>query len=302
MRLTLSRSGFAVLSATALALAPSALQAGTPSNPSQCVAGQPLKPFGIQTAYIKLMKTRTPFEYEGVKFWAPAPALTLKGLESKEWRRDYLFLNWKKLRDRQLLYAYYLTGLNPKNVSRILKAVTDATATYKSKGKQLCTAIGVEYNIDYIKALYENHGLKLQSDAEWLRRVAIPVAWSDKAYQLLKNAYDPWTFARLVDSTTTKQQLKTLTNYRAVVKGWSGSAKAWESEVATLMKQAAGTPSETIPLFTAAYDALSNGASKWRQQEPLASFVAVDRELDIDGIDSKPIVTSKTAWQLTVPK
>ena len=42
---------------------------------------------------------------------------------------------------------------------------------------------------------------------------------------------------------------------------------------------------------------ISKGPLIWQDLEPVASFIALDRVLDIDGVVPEVVLTSKLAWQ-----
>ena len=166
------------------------------------------------------------YAYEGVQFFAPVPAVKLKGVESKQWRWDYLTFEFDKLKDRQLLYAYYLSSPKSKKVGEVLEAVMAAAAAYEAKGKPLWIAIGVEYDIKNIKSMYHAIGIELKTEAEWFRNAAVPVMWSEETYELFKKKHDAETFASVISGAARMLPSVSYANYWALTE-WSGAAKAF---------------------------------------------------------------------------
>ena len=41
------------------------------------------------------------------------------------------------------------------------------------------------------------------------------------------------------------------------------------------------------------------GPFAWQSLTPLAAFIAMDRDLDIEGVEPQRILTSETAWAVT---
>ena len=247
----------------------------------------------VKSGHVAWLYGRPAYEYKGVKFLAPAPAVSLEGIESKQWRSDYFKLKFDKLKDRQLLYAYYLTPLGEEKTKAhmardITTAIKAAVTAQKTGGKALRIAIGVEYDI---KEFPGTNDVKSAVGPVWLRRAAVPVKWSEKSHELIKDKHDLVTFANVVSGAAVALPSGSYANYWSV-NGWSGAAKAWQSKLRALVKEKAS------PVEKAAYaEAIAKGPLKWRDLTPVATFIAVDRMLDIEGLEGKAIVTSKTAWQ-----
>ena len=292
----LLRSGISVVAAAVLGLwlgssgafAEMKLQGGSAAGPAVAKPGQPAK-----SGHVAWLYGRPAYEYKGAKFLAPAPAVSLKGIESKQWRSDYLKLKFDKLRDRQLLYAYYLTSLDGEKAKAnkagdIIAAVKAAAKAQKTKGKPLRIAIGVEYDI---MEFLGDKDVKLVVEPVWLRWVAVPVKWSEKSHELIKDKHDLKTFAGVVSGATVTLPSRSYANYWSV-NGWSGAAKEWQSKLRALAKEKASPDGKAVYA-----EAIAKGPLKWRDLTPVATFIAVDRMLDIEGLKGKTIVTSKTAWQ-----
>ena len=91
--------------------------------------------------------------------------------------------------------------------------------------------------------------------------------------------YEPAKFADAVEAIALVLQKGAYANFEAVEK-WSALA------------QQAG-------LDAAYLKTISKGPLNWQKLEPVASFIAVDRKLDIKGVEAAPILTSKVAWGAT---
>ena len=234
------------------------------------------------------------YEYKGVKFFAPTPAVSLKGIELTQWRSDYLTLKFDKLRDRQLLYVYYLASLDEQKAKKagdVIWAVKAAAAAQKAKDKPLRIAIGVEYDIKNMEFL-DAKGMKLVVEPVWSRWAAVPMKWSEKSYELIKDKHDLKTFAGVVSGAAVALPSGSYANYWSV-NGWSGAAKEWQSKI-RVVAQEETSPEGKLAVYA---EAVAKGPLKWRDLTPVATFIAVDQELDIIGLKGKAIVTSKTAWQ-----
>ena len=235
---------------------------------------------------------RPAYEYEGVKFSAPAPAVSLDGIESEQWRSDFRNLKFSKLKARKLLYAYYLSSLDVAAAREIFKAVTAEAAALKAKKQSLWAALGVEYDIKGMK-LYDAKGAPALGEPAWLGRAAIPVMWSGKVFDLIKDNYDPETFAAVVSGAALSLPSGSYVNYWSLT-GWSGAAEASRLKIRELKSEK--IPKGMAVAMKAYADAVSKGPLKWPDLAPVASFIAVDRDLDIKGLKAKAIVTSKLAW------
>ena len=197
------------------------------------------------------------------------------------------------MKDRQLLYAYDLSSLGAKTAGKILEAVRAAAeAAMKAEKKPLWAAIGVEYRLKDL-GIVSDKGMKLEGEPALLRWAAVPVMWSVKVYDLIKEKYDPETFAGVVSGAAWSLPSGSYANYWAV-NGWSGSAEAFRSKMRNLKGEE--IPEGVAAAVMAYRDAVSKGPFKWRELRPVATFIAVDRELDVKGLKGKAIVTSKLAW------
>ena len=221
------------------------------------------------------------FEHHGVtlKFGAPTPTVPLDGAERKQWGVDLMTFQFDKLRDRQPLYVYYLwpQGAEKAEAEEMMKAVLDAVV----EAGQLSTAIGVEYDIS---------GAEFPVAADLYRRAAVPVKWDDASYSFIMSEYDPATIAELVEATATALPTGTYTNF--------GAVEYWSALAQTAVLETGSVPSEQLPSDAAIayWKTVSKGPFTWPELTPVASFIAVDQKLDIEGLDAQPILTSKKAW------
>ena len=229
-----------------------------------------------------------------LKFGAPVPAVPLLGAEWKQWRSDLVTFKFRKLKDRQLLYIHYLSP--PKSSAKtdmadaVLRAVKKEARL--SKGTALWTAIGVEYEIK-VTEFQGAKGTKLLIEPEFLRWAAVPVKWSQASYQFIMNKHDPETFAALVKATATALPTGTYANFGAV-EGWSALAK-----MKGLTVKDSVTTSGMGAVAAVYLKALSKGPFTWLDLKPVASFIALDRKLDVAGVKPKAVLTSKAAWLAT---
>ena len=217
-----------------------------------------------------------------LKLGAPVPAVILGDVEWNQWKSDYVGMKFRKLNDRRVLYAYSLSPSKGKQPEKVLQAVLQAAKVHKkSKDEWLWIALGVEYDVK---------GLKLLIAPEFFRWAAVPVKWNDTSYELFKKFHDPVSIASLVSATSKWLPGGTYANFNAV-EDWSGTfkvqvAKVKEAGAAELSREAIETYMKSV----------SNGPEVWQEMKPVASFIAVDRDLGIEGIEAEPIVTSKLAW------
>ena len=240
---------------------------------------------GVEDEGFKLAVTRSSvpedgwpqFEYAGqtFKFGAPTPAVPLDDAERKQWRKDVATFEFDKLRDRQPLYVYYLWTEDAEKAEA--QAVLDAV----NKAGDISTAIGVEYNIS---------DEKLPIAADLYRSAALPVKWDEASYAFIVAEHDPETIAGLIKATAMVLPTGTYANFGAV-ENWSASVKA-----TALMT--GSVPSKSLPPSEIAYwKTVSQVPFTWTELTPITSFIAVDRKLDIQGLEGKPILTSKGAWK-----
>lgn len=203
-----------------------------------------------------------------LKFGVPAPAVPLQDAEREQWREDLMNFQLAKARDRQLLYVYYLWPPDAEDA----KAREYAVALLEAIGMDptVSTAIGVEYDTTDKELL--------GADALY-RWAAVPVKWDEAAYEFTMAEYEPAKFADAVDALVTVLQKGAFASFEAVEK-WSALARQAEVEAPYL---------KTI----------SKGPLNWQELEPVASFIAVDQKLDIEGVEPAPILTSKVAWGAT---
>ena len=223
------------------------------------------------------------FEHGGKKlgFGAPTPTVPLDSEERKQWRTDVWTFKFDKLRDRQVLYAYYLWPPNEQNGQdeEAIKAVLDAVG----EAEGFSAAIGVEYDFSGNKEVVAT-GL--------YGSAAVPVEWTKETYDFITAEHDPKTIAALVDATAAALPTGAYVNYGAV-DTWSAGANVAH------MTGVEPEPSESwSPEAAAAYlKMVSKGPFGWSYLEPIASFIAVDRELNVEGLEVKRILTSKGAWK-----
>ena len=203
-----------------------------------------------------------------LKFGVPAPAVPLQDAEWKQWRKDLMTFQFAKLRDRQLLYVYYLWPPDAKDDKA--KAYAEAVLEAIGMNPAFSTAIGVEY---------DTRGKELLGGDALYRWATVPVKWDEAAYEFTMAEYEPAKFADAVQALAAVLQKGAFASFEAVEK-WSALAQQAEFEAPYL---------KTI----------SKGPLNWQELEPVASFIAVDRKLDIEGVDPALILTSKVAWGAT---
>ena len=220
------------------------------------------------------------FVYRGkkLKLRAPAPAVLLKGAEWKQWRWDFTTFKFDKLRDRKLLYAYELS--NEKNAEAVLNAIKEEVQAGEDGGGVPRTVIGVKY---------DTTGMKLWDKPDLYKMAIVPVKWNEEFHEFIKSKNDPATFAELVGATVTALLTGTYENLKAI-EGWSTLAQ-YESGVVDTGKSS--LPPEAVAAY---WKMVSKGPCIWLNLKPVASFVAVDRKLDIQGMEAEPILTSKSVW------
>ena len=259
--------------------------------------GEKIRTFGIKAleldpSFLVNMQTAIPAEgwpeFSGanmtVKAAAPTPALKLELAQWKQWRSDLLSFKFDKLRNRKVMYAYYLSSPKAKKVDEILDAIKHI-ALFEGNIDHASgwMAIGVDYNV-------ENENFPAELDL--YRKVAVPVEWSKSTYQFINAQHDPETFSALVSATTTALQPAAFANFLAV-EGWAGNVKRPDLPMGTL-----DIKGLSLDAGYAAFNVASKGSMVWHKRIPVASFVAVDRNLDIDGVEPEAILTSKMAWWL----
>ena len=226
-----------------------------------------------------------------LKFGAPVPAVPLLGAEWKQWRSDLVTFKFRKLKDRQLLYIYYLSPPKSSAKTKMADAVLQAVKkeALSSKGAALWTAIGVEYDIKVMK-FYDANGAKLLIEPVLLRRAVVPVKWSEASYQFIKSKHDPETFAALVEATARALPTGTYSNFGGV-EYWSALAKMKGLKAKDPVTTSAAAATAAVYL-----KALSKGPFTWLDLKPVASFIALDRKLDVAEVEPKAVLTSKAAW------
>lgn len=222
---------------------------------------------------------RLVFDYEGVKLFAPAPAVNLDKIEKIKWRNDFVTFKFDKLRDRQLMYAYDLSSLDRKKVGEVIEAVENSVRLKEPEDKQLRIAIGVEYEI---KSLINNLDNNLDFQPALFQRAAVPVNWNDKTKELLEMEDLANELGAAVLELNYALSWESYRNFTSV-NGWSGSAKEWQS-----LLNSENIASHAMPV--ALWPEL------WSDLPPVDAFVAVNQKLDINGLEGKAILTSKRAW------
>ena len=224
-----------------------------------------------------------------LKASAPTPVVPLPGAERKQWLWDLATFKLNKVQDRQILYIYYLWPPNSSPSSSqvvmanaVIEAVKKA-ASLSTEDAAIWMAFGVEYEIGTMHHYDDAMGAKLLDDPALLRAAAVPVKWSEDSYKFIKQEHDPATFAKLVEATTTTLAKGTYANFGAV-EHWSGLAKQAELKV-------------KADATTNAYlKTVSRGPFSWLYLKPVGSFIALDRKIDIEGVEPETVLTSKTAW------
>lgn len=207
------------------------------------------------------------------EFGAPSPAVPLQDAERKQWARDIATFKFDELKDRQILYFYPLTQ---ELADKVLNAAKNAVPNSAQSGAQLA-AIGVQYGTQGVDAKTATTSPELYSLA------AVPVKWNETSYKFIKDMHDPATFARLVEKYATAFPKATYDNFGAVEK-WSALAKGFNAGLAKNAK-------ELVNL-----KAKSTGPYLWFNLTPITSFIALDRKLNIKGVEPKAVLTSRAAW------
>ncbi len=212
-----------------------------------------------------------------IKAGAPAPTVPFKGAEWGQWAKDIATWNLEEVKDRKVLYGYYLTN---KAGADVAEKVFEAVAKASSEGAAL--AIGVEY---------EAKGLKASGLTELYRRAAVPLKWTEMSSELIKSEHSPEAFAALVTASGATAYPGAYANFQAVKK-WSALGKAEKS-----MKEK-HAPDQTLafPAITAGIAKGAKGPIAWSFLEPSAAFIVLDRQLEIEGVETMRMLTSKTAW------
>lgn len=216
------------------------------------------------------------FVYAGklLKFRAPSPAVPLLGAEKARWGWDVATFKFSRLQDRQVLYLYDLS--NEKTAEAVINAL-DATRLHEKTA--IWTAIGVEYDTsEFTEAGY----------ADLFRRAAVPVMWNEASSAFVKGKYNPNIFAKAVGLVTSELSAIANDNFDAL-DDWSALAKKYNKKLAKDMK---GHKIEGLVATAAA-----KGPLTWLTLSPISSFIAVNRDLEISGIEPLRILTSKTAWE-----
>ena len=132
------------------------------------------KEFRLATPWSEVPEDGWPqFVHAGkmLKFGAPTPAVPLQDAEWKQWRNDLITFQFAKLRDRQLLYVYYLWP--PEAEYAMTKEHAKAVLEAIGMVPDVSTAIGVEY---------DTSGKELLGGDALYRWAAVPVKWDEAAY------------------------------------------------------------------------------------------------------------------------
>ena len=153
-----------------------------------------IKAFELDPSFLVNMQTAIPAEgwpeFSGanmtVKAAAPTPALKLELAQWKQWRSDLLSFKFDKLRNRKVMYAYYLSSPKAKKVDEILDAIKHI-ALFEGNIDHASgwMAIGVDYKV-------ENENFPAELDL--YRKVAVPVEWSKSTYQFINAQHDSGDF------------------------------------------------------------------------------------------------------------
>ena len=222
------------------------------------------------------------FVHEGKQFKlrAPAPAV-LADTEFKQWEKDLYTFEFDKLRDRELLFAYELS--NEKNNSEtVFNALKEAVQTSEGKDEVLWTAIGVKY---------DTTDMMMWDKPDLYKRAIVPFKWSKDFHEFIESENDPTTFAELVGATVIALLTGAYFNLN-MVESWSASTR--QSELVDTGKSS--LPPEAIAMY---WKMVSKGPCIWLNLRPVASFIAVNRRLDIKGVEEETLLTSKSAGFIT---
>jgi hypothetical protein len=222
---------------------------------------------------------------------APVSVFPLHDVERKEWLWDLATFQLDKIEDRQVMYTYYLQSSDEGNemANAVLDAVEKAA---DATDLPLWMAVGVEYSI--------NDGSSVRTDEPIFRHSAVvPSKWSKDFQEFIKGEHGPDTFAALIQATTKESPKKAYANFEAVGQ-WSALANNLNLE--STMVAMAGAPKDPKgrSLAETSYlkylKAVSEGPVAWDGLTAVASFIALNRKLDVEGIEPNPVLTSKMAW------
>ena len=160
-----------------------------------------------------------------LKVGAPAPAVPLQGAERDQWAKDIATFKFDELKDRRVLYVYYLSSMTAEMSKALFKAVKDAASPAAKSGVPWA-AVGVQYDTAGLKTL----GSKIAAVSPDLYRWAtVPVQWNEASYKFIESEHELATFAALVKATATALPKGAYDNFGAVEK-WSALAKSFKRQ------------------------------------------------------------------------
>ena len=213
-----------------------------------------------------------------LRFGAPAPVVPLVSEEKLQWGWDLATFRVKKLKDRKVLYVYELT--DPRTAEMVLSAMqTTVRAAGKSEEKAIWTAFGVQYDIVKFKTI---------GNPKLYSRAAVPIKFDDATFEFLKHEHEPEIFAAAVGAAAKELPSGAFANFMALT-AWSAMAK----DLKVKLKDVKG---REMKLKTAYLKNAWQGPFAWEKLKPLTSFIAVDRDLDIEGVKPLRILISERAW------
>ena len=214
-----------------------------------------------------------------LSFGAPAPVVPLVSEEKVQWGWDLATFRMKKLRDRKVLYVYEL--MDRMTAEMVLSAVqTTVRAAWKSDKKAIWTAFGVEYDIAKFKTI---------GNPKLYSRAAVPIKFDDATFKFLKQEHEPEVFAAAVGAATKGLPSGAFANFTALT-AWSAMAKDLKVKLRDLNGR-------KMKLESAYLKNAWQGPFAWEKLKPLTSFIAVDRDLDIEGVKPLRILISERAWE-----
>ena len=217
------------------------------------------------------------------------PVVPLPGEEREQWTKDMAAFRLDELKDRQVLYAYDFS--NEETAEAVLTAL-NKTAGSAGKAMPFWTAFGV---------LYETKDMMAAGYGDLYRRAVVPVEWTDGFYEYVKKAHTAEVFAKALGISATTLSKGAFDNFDAVG-DWSALAKKYrvklDEDVERLKSR--GLSDAAVPAkYAVAYEAAKKGPLAWLHLKPVGSFVAVDRKLDVSGVEPLRVLTSKKAWLAT---
>jgi hypothetical protein len=202
------------------------------------------------------------------KFAAPTPAVKFVDAEQTRWGWDLATFNFSSLKDRELLYLY---DLSDPSVAQKVVMELGRGAKSADQPDDLWAAIGVEYDIKCIASI---------AGAELYSHAVVPIDLDGSTIEFLLENHDMATFAKVVAAGMEAQPQWATKNFGAVV-AWSAGAKELRAET-----------DKANSLYA------WKGPFAWQDLVPVQSYIAVNQNLEIEGITPEQILTSESAWPM----